>query len=648
MVIRFSKKVAEPQAVLELNKVLYSYETFEIAAKDLKHYLIKNPKNANIIFNPSNDLKWSLNVSENEIRSPTYVAHFTDGVAIKEDSSVMYSSCNTYAGIANNDASQFVRLYVDNNVIRGVIFDKSAGYVEIYPLSDLTNLPVDSNTYIIFKHKDLKEVVENCPVKSVSTKIQNSVKGARTATPTACRVLEIATDADYEWYQSYGSNSNSSILSTLNTLDGVYNSAFNLRILVVFQNVYTSSSDPYSSTDDLGLIEEFRNYWNTNRGAVERDLAHLFSGKYIEDDDGEQVFGLAFMSVLCDSPANSYGYTLDRISYFETTAHEIGHNLGGDHPDFNGPQCFPNKTLMCQGTPKLMSFSSASITEISNYISANESCLLDLSGIYVLGNEVICSSGTFSVNSPLNIGSISWSSSNPSILTINSSTGAATRTGSAYGQVIITATLNSICTSGTISFTKTIWVGEPDLTKKFNGVIAGTTSVSAGSLNLLEAFPNMPGFTYNYNDYDGTGDISVTLYNPNSANTNMYVGAYSTSGHRKVKVTITNACGSDNEDFVFYLASFFKAIYPNPAKDYLVVEFNDLSTTDGLPATIELINERSIQVERTLSMQDILKDTKNIKGNAYTIDVSRLERGIWYLRANSKNRNPEVVRILLE
>lgn len=259
----------------------------------------------------------------------------------------------------------------------------------------------------------------------------------------------------------------------------------------------------------------------------------------------------------------------------------------------------------------------------------------------ISGPEIICSTGNFSLTGTPP-GSVSWASSNTSILTINSSTGAATKVSN--GSVTITATISTGC--GNVQLTKSIWVGNPDLTKKINGVINGTVEVTAGSMNYLEASSNSPGTSFNYDDYNGSGDISITLYSPNTPNTNMYVSSLSTNGLRFVKVTATNSCGNYSEDFVFYMESFLRAVYPNPAKNILTLEFN--TSKETLPDAIELINEKSKKKEVSLSIDDLLKDAQKLQENKYTLDISQLERGVWYLRVINKGLEPKVLRIIFE
>ncbi|MFS0489782.1 S8 family serine peptidase [Leadbetterella byssophila] len=262
------------------------------------------------------------------------------------------------------------------------------------------------------------------------------------------------------------------------------------------------------------------------------------------------------------------------------------------------------------------------------------------------GSDLVCSNSTFTLDAIPAGATISWSSSNTGILTINSSTGVATRVGSGSGSVTITSTLNASC--GSVQLTKVVWVGNPDLTKRINGTIAGTTPVNPGNLYNLTAESQSPSTSFNYNNYTGSGDMVIDIYYPNSANTQMYVYGTSTNGSRHVRVTATNSCGSYYQDFVFYIPSFFKSVYPNPAKDYLTLDFNDLTEKATLPDAIELYNEASMKKELVLNIDDVLKDTKNQQGNKYILDIKDLKRGVWYLHAVKKGYKTEVIRLLFE
>lgn len=266
------------------------------------------------------------------------------------------------------------------------------------------------------------------------------------------------------------------------------------------------------------------------------------------------------------------------------------------------------------------------------------------------GADIVCWSTTYTIDAVPSGASVSWSSSNPSLLSIDPSTGNANKLGS-RGSVTITATVSKGC--GNIQLKKTVWVGTPDLEMTFNTinvVPSSTVYVSADSYNYLDLITNSPlgGLTYNTVNFAGSGDIGLTITSQTTASPEIYVHNSSSYGYRTLQSSISNYCGSTYEEFNLEMFSFFKSAYPNPAVDYLTIEFNSINDLSRLPDAIDFINEKSIKKELSLSIEDIRKDSKNLNGNKYRIDISNLERGIWYLHARKKNHKTEVIRLLLK
>lgn len=59
--------------------------------------------------------------------------------------------------------------------------------------------------------------------------------------------MKIAADADEEFYNLYGSNSNNRILAILNEAEGLYARTFNIAFQVTYVHYYQSNS-PYTVT----------------------------------------------------------------------------------------------------------------------------------------------------------------------------------------------------------------------------------------------------------------------------------------------------------------------------------------------------------------------------------------------------------------
>jgi len=192
---------------------------------------------------------------------------------------------------------------------------------------------------------DVKAAAEACGVSEAlhshthDADFENLVSGdissSEVVSPTAAnRVLKFATEADYEYFQKYGANTNARILSMIDSLNGIY-SAFNVRFQVVHQRAWSTANDPYTKTAPEPLLIEFKDKYYAYRTTVpgfnssNPALTHLFTGKNLDGN----VIGIAYKGVVCNS-SYSYGLTSDFSSQnavMLVAAHEIGHNFGLDH-----------------------------------------------------------------------------------------------------------------------------------------------------------------------------------------------------------------------------------------------------------------------------------------------------------------------------
>jgi hypothetical protein len=191
---------------------------------------------------------------------------------------------------------------------------------------------------------------------------------------TALRVIEIATEADFEFFSAFPDAvaTNEEILGSLNMVEGVYEQELGLTFAVVFQHVW-STDDPYDAFDAPGVVLNFQNNWNATRTNVARDIAHIWSAKSYASSQG-----WAWINVICNNPAQAYGLT-GKIPWapikYVITAHELGHNLGADHAD--AAQSCGNtvmNTVLSVNTP--FTFCSASRDSIIGQLGGR-SCLTE-------------------------------------------------------------------------------------------------------------------------------------------------------------------------------------------------------------------------------------------------------------------------------
>ena len=115
----------------------------------------------------------------------------------------------------------------------------------------------------------------------------------------------------------------------------------------------------YTSTDSFGLLSQFRTRWIQNHGDIQRDVAHLFTGKNIDGN----VIGRAW-SIPGPICSNSGAYCFSQSDCCggigcagDLTAHELGHLWGAFH-------CDPCTTTMRSFIGCFQRFGSASQSSI--------------------------------------------------------------------------------------------------------------------------------------------------------------------------------------------------------------------------------------------------------------------------------------------
>ena len=279
------------------------------------------------------------------------------------------------------------RFTVDEDTFEGVIITPD----ELYFIEPAQKYVPSANQsdFVLYKASDIKESFGTCGVTldgeiretGKSLIPQNSRDTSAQPEATSSFVIELATEADFEYVTAFGGSSgaNNEILSIMNQVEGVYQSELGLTftITVSRQHTWNTTNDPYSSTNsDTILDNEFIPYWNANFSSIHRDIAHMWTGK---DMDGSTI-GLSYVGVVCQSPQSSYGISQklsNSPAKFIVTAHEIGHNFSAQHSDEAGHTECAN-TIMQSRIGSGFTFCQFSIDEITVYANAHSSCLIGL------------------------------------------------------------------------------------------------------------------------------------------------------------------------------------------------------------------------------------------------------------------------------
>ncbi len=180
------------------------------------------------------------------------------------------------------------------------------------------------------------------------------------------RVLEVATEADYEFSQLHGTSTNSYIRAVLNAVDVIYSSSLGIRIKIVRQRTQGVPTRNSRSIEALDLLEEFRRGEFASNSRA--DIRHLFTGRSIQG----LTIGIAYVAATCT--ANGiYGVGLSQdvsegLQPF-LAAHEIAHNLSATHD--GEARSIMNPAI----TQENNRFTTQAITSIQDFVSTTGSCL---------------------------------------------------------------------------------------------------------------------------------------------------------------------------------------------------------------------------------------------------------------------------------
>jgi hypothetical protein len=163
-----------------------------------------------------------------------------------------------------------------------------------------------------------------------------------------------------------------------------------------------TSNDPYTANSGSSAssteLYEFRNYWSSNYGSVERALAAMLSGK---SPWSNSASGIAFIGGLC-STSSGYSFSkVFKINYLSGDAklvgHEIGHNFGSPHTHCYSPPidtcysgggsgCYNGATSCPGGQGSVMSY--CHITGCGSTLDFHPTVIN-----YILGNHVAPATG---------------------------------------------------------------------------------------------------------------------------------------------------------------------------------------------------------------------------------------------------------------
>jgi len=321
---------------------------------------------------------FEIQLSPNDLRASNYRA---EEVSDGGTHDVSMPAINTYKGSVEGVFGTDARFTLDGDHIEGMIITPQESY--FVESARKYSAAAGANDYLLYKASDVRpDVTRVCGTleeeisrgaKDIAPRIASGTVAPAAFSPF--KVVEIATEADFEYTNALGSsaNANNDILSVMNGVQAIYQRDIGVTFNVVFQHTWATPNDPYSASGNAGaVLTEFTNYWNANFANTPRDVAHLWTGR----DLGGPA-GVAWTGVVCLDGAHSYGLSdLESTAPFRIgiPAHEIGHNFNASHCDGQAG-CSNTIMLATQDQNNNLTFCQFSIDEITNYINRNPSCL---------------------------------------------------------------------------------------------------------------------------------------------------------------------------------------------------------------------------------------------------------------------------------
>ncbi len=378
-----------PAVERALQPVLSNYEVIRM-----------EPGNVSARVKASNRLRMQLSsglglldfrIEQRNLLSPRYRAEVTGEDGVKRQ--LPPPPVTTYKGsaVVGQEVVR-ARFTITNDRFEGVVFTPGDWHY-IEPLRNYVP-SAEVAEHVVYRHSDIKPEQEwRCGTSKLKRGIDQvdraAVQAARNTTTTY--TAEVATEADYEYVQYWGgaTAANREIISIMNQVEGVYETQLKLKLEIVYQHAWSRSNDPYSGTDGSDLLDQFKEYWNTNfYDSEDYDLAHLWTGRETltdEDEEGEerQLGGIAWTGAICRYRPQSYGLS-KRFTYgpgkFIITAHEIGHNFDAVHPDEEDPPVAScTGSIMQSGKREApnerLTFCQFSRNEVRDHVSIYNSCL---------------------------------------------------------------------------------------------------------------------------------------------------------------------------------------------------------------------------------------------------------------------------------
>ena len=318
-----------------------------------------------------NGTDYSFELFPNSIRSPKYILR--EEVAPGQFVNRVPEAPRTLSGsLIGSKGSRVAGSMLDDGLsAKMVMGDGEVMFIEplVSKMKAIAGTP-QANMHLIYKPTDtvpqpgtcgvpgrgqhLFEAVRQANLRQAELRRQDALRrNARDEAPEIAfgtgpedLIAEIGIDADFEFFSDFGSvaATNNRMELVLNIVNDQYEDEVDISHMISGAVIRSTANDPYTSSDAGTLLGQFQNEWLTNQGSIQRDVAHLFTGRNLNGG----TIGVAFLGTICTTAGFGLvesNFTPAIACVTDLSAHELGHNWNAGH--CNCPNNTMNAGLTC-------------------------------------------------------------------------------------------------------------------------------------------------------------------------------------------------------------------------------------------------------------------------------------------------------------
>ncbi len=280
----------------------------------------------------------------------------------------LYPNIRTFQGVCVLDPQKTVRIdYTDHGFRAMIMSEHGFSYVDHFQRGD------KNHKVVYFKNNLERDGSWSCDFdEDIHGKNHRETGTGSRQGDCVFRSyrMAIATTAEYSNFHGATSSAQSSlvlsaVITTMNRVNGVMEKDFVTRMILVGNTssifYYVAGTDPYSNGNGGAMLAENQTTCDNIIGAANYDIGHVFS-----TGGG----GVAYLGCICAS--NKAGGVTGQSSPIgdpfdiDYVAHEMGHQLGGNHTQYNNCNRSSNSAMEPGSASSIMGYAGICAPNVQN------------------------------------------------------------------------------------------------------------------------------------------------------------------------------------------------------------------------------------------------------------------------------------------